>query len=126
MKFTTAFPVLALIAAAMAAPTEQPADLEVRNSGYGSFGGEHGGDYDEGHRGHHDGDHDGGHRGGRGGGRGGSCNASGERQVCCNGLLSCVVQLLGSNCNNEAYCCETGTATGGLINLNLLNCVKLL
>jgi hypothetical protein len=34
------------------------------------------------------------------------CSNNGQRQVCCTGLLECVVQVLGGNCNN-AYCCNT-------------------
>jgi hypothetical protein len=36
-----------------------------------------------------------------------SCNNKTHKQVCCNGLLACTVQVLGSNCNNDAYCCKT-------------------
>jgi hypothetical protein len=47
-----------------------------------------------------------------------SCSVENPKQLCCNtvkkpglvGLLdtvSCAVQVLGSNCNNEAYCCST-------------------
>ncbi|RGP80773.1 hydrophobin 3 precursor [Fusarium longipes] len=53
------------------------------------------------------------------------CSAQ-NNQVCCNGLLSCAVQVLGSNCNGNSYCCETKAPTGVLINIDLLNCVKLL
>jgi hypothetical protein len=35
-----------------------------------------------------------------------SCNAA-SQNVCCNGLLNCVVQVAGKTCNTEAYCCET-------------------
>lgn len=41
-----------------------------------------------------------------GGSTGGSCNAN-TKQVCCNGLLSCAVQVLGKNCDGSAYCCKT-------------------
>ncbi|PHH88028.1 hypothetical protein CDD83_8077 [Cordyceps sp. RAO-2017] len=56
-----------------------------------------------------------------------SCNAvTGGSQVCCNSLLlNCVVQVISHTCTTEAYCCETGASTGGLININALNCVKL-
>ncbi|KAK7991243.1 hypothetical protein PG988_000037 [Apiospora saccharicola] len=55
-----------------------------------------------------------------------TCNAD-TKQVCCNGLLNCVVQVLGSTCsNNGAYCCDTSAGTGSLINIQALNCVKLL
>ncbi|PHH76750.1 hypothetical protein CDD80_1236 [Ophiocordyceps camponoti-rufipedis] len=53
------------------------------------------------------------------------CNLNTQQKVCCNGLLGCVVQLLGSSCADRAYCCETGAATGGLVNINGLNCVNL-
>ncbi|CAG1994584.1 hypothetical protein SNK03_010382 [Fusarium graminearum] len=53
------------------------------------------------------------------------CSAQ-NNQVCCNGLLSCAVQVLGSNCNGNAYCCNTEAPTGALINVALLNCVDLL
>ncbi|KAK8115723.1 hypothetical protein PG984_012225 [Apiospora sp. TS-2023a] len=63
------------------------------------------------------------------GGSGGStktCNAD-TKQVCCDGILGCVVQLLGSTCsNNGAYCCKTSAGTGSIINIQALNCVKLL
>ncbi|KAF4966700.1 hypothetical protein FSARC_5644 [Fusarium sarcochroum] len=49
-----------------------------------------------------------------------------NQQVCCNGLLNCVVQVLGKTCDGSAYCCKTGAPTGALINVALLNCVKLL
>ncbi|KAF9920042.1 hypothetical protein FBU30_010222 [Linnemannia zychae] len=55
-----------------------------------------------------------------------SCNASGQKQVCCDGLLSCLVQVLGDNCSTQAYCCTTNAAVGGIISINALNCVKLL
>ncbi|PHH81476.1 hypothetical protein CDD83_3573 [Cordyceps sp. RAO-2017] len=63
--------------------------------------------------------------GGGGGGGSKTCSASGYKQVCCNGLLNCVVQVLGSNCGNSAYCCKTDASTGGLVNIALLNCVSL-
>ncbi|PFH57710.1 hypothetical protein XA68_14673 [Ophiocordyceps unilateralis] len=53
------------------------------------------------------------------------CNAVGQRQVCCGGLLGCLVQVLGSTCSTRAYCCETGASTGGLVNVNALNCLSL-
>ncbi|KAF9920041.1 hypothetical protein FBU30_010221, partial [Linnemannia zychae] len=54
-----------------------------------------------------------------------NCNASGKKQVCCDALLNCVVQALGSNCSTQAYCCKTDAAVGGIVVLNALNCVKL-
>ncbi|KAM0544205.1 hypothetical protein ACHAPJ_011956 [Fusarium lateritium] len=64
--------------------------------------------------------------GGGGGGGGGTttCSAN-NKQVCCNGL-SCLVQVLGKTCSGDAYCCETGAPVGTLVNVALLNCVKLL
>ena len=46
-------------------------------------------------------------RRGGGGGGGGSCNADVEKQVCCDGILSCVVQALSSGCSNTSFCCKT-------------------
>ncbi|KAM4061184.1 hypothetical protein HRG_009935 [Hirsutella rhossiliensis] len=55
------------------------------------------------------------------------CSAHGGVQACCNGLaLNCLVQVLGSNCNNNAYCCDSGEAVGGLVNVQALNCAKIL
>lgn len=52
-----------------------------------------------------------GHGGGGGGDSGGgstsTCNANAENQVCCNGILSCLVQVIGAGCETEAFCCET-------------------
>ncbi|RSL59907.1 hypothetical protein CEP54_007048 [Fusarium duplospermum] len=61
----------------------------------------------------------------RGGGSAASCNANAQ-QVCCNGILSCAVQILGKNCDGSAYCCETAAPVGTLINVALLNCVDIL
>ncbi|KAL3956805.1 hypothetical protein ACCO45_009651 [Purpureocillium lilacinum] len=47
-------------------------------------------------------------------------------QVCCSGLLTCLVQVLGASCNNQAYCCNTEAPVGSLINIALLNCVDIL
>lgn len=41
-----------------------------------------------------------------GGHNSGSCNAN-TKQVCCNGLLTCAVQILGKNCDGSTYCCKT-------------------
>ncbi|KAJ4329268.1 hypothetical protein N0V84_000161 [Fusarium piperis] len=60
-----------------------------------------------------------------GGQTGGSCNAS-TKQVCCNGLLNCAVQLVGQNCDGNAYCCKTDAPANALVNIALLNCVDLL
>ncbi|KND91806.1 hypothetical protein TOPH_03483 [Tolypocladium ophioglossoides CBS 100239] len=56
--------------------------------------------------------------------RGAPCSNNGEKQVCCIGLLSCVVQALGGNCNS-AYCCNTEAPIGAIINISLLNCLAL-
>jgi len=53
------------------------------------------------------------------------CSANSGKQACCNGA-SCLIQVIGDNCSNEAYCCNTDESFGGLINLNLENCAKLL
>ncbi|KAG0059724.1 hypothetical protein BGZ92_006870, partial [Podila epicladia] len=54
------------------------------------------------------------------------CSASGKKQVCCNGLANCLIQAVGENCSNEAFCCETKSPTGiTVLYVNLLNCVKL-
>lgn len=42
-----------------------------------------------------------------GGGGGGDCNNNGGTQVCCNGVLDCLVQVVGDSCSNQAYCCQT-------------------
>lgn len=42
------------------------------------------------------------------GGNGGPCNAVGT-QVCCNGLLTCLVQALGAPCSNQAFCCNVNS-----------------
>ncbi|KAK8092547.1 hypothetical protein PG999_014746 [Apiospora kogelbergensis] len=46
-------------------------------------------------------------------------------QVCCNGLLTCVVQVLGAYCGEGVYCCETDSGVGNFINIDALNCVQL-
>ncbi|KAG5791123.1 hypothetical protein H9Q69_009823 [Fusarium xylarioides] len=47
--------------------------------------------------------------------------------VCCNGL-GCLVQILGAGCATTSYCCQSNSplAVGALININALNCVKVL
>ncbi|KAJ4253471.1 hypothetical protein NW762_010629 [Fusarium torreyae] len=62
--------------------------------------------------------------GGGGGGSTTTCSAN-NKQVCCNGL-SCLVQVLGNTCSGDAYCCKTDAPAGTLVNVALLNCVKLL
>ncbi|OAQ96046.1 hypothetical protein LLEC1_02745 [Akanthomyces lecanii] len=67
---------------------------------------------------------------------GGTCNINGSNNgkvVCCNsaipiiGQLLCNVLAIGNTCNSnqEVYCCKT-SAGGGLINVDLLNCVNIL
>ncbi|EXU95292.1 hydrophobin-like protein [Metarhizium robertsii] len=50
--------------------------------------------------------------------------------VCCNTVaginLLCQTIQVGQSCSGTSYCCENGASTGGLINLNLANCVKIL
>ncbi|CAM1511939.1 Fc.00g094520.m01.CDS01 [Cosmosporella sp. VM-42] len=53
-----------------------------------------------------------------------TCNSN-QKQVCCNGILGCAVQVLGVGCSGGSYCCETEAPVGSLINLALLNCVSL-
>jgi hypothetical protein len=45
-------------------------------------------------------------RTGHGGGNTPVCSAK-AKQVCCNGLLSCTVQVLGGSCGGNSYCCKT-------------------
>ncbi|KAK3293139.1 uncharacterized protein B0H64DRAFT_444428 [Chaetomium fimeti] len=50
-----------------------------------------------------------------------------QQSVCCNGplgALSCAVTVLGSTCGGQSYCCETNAAPGTVVNVQLLNCVK--
>lgn len=36
------------------------------------------------------------------------CSAQGGIQACCDGFApSCLVQILGSSCNTESYCCDS-------------------
>ncbi|KAH7262805.1 hypothetical protein BKA59DRAFT_505827 [Fusarium tricinctum] len=60
-----------------------------------------------------------------GGGNTPVCSAQ-AKQVCCNGLLSCAVQVLGGNCGGNSYCCQTNAPVGAFINVALLNCVDIL
>ncbi|KAB5581178.1 hypothetical protein GE09DRAFT_1085409 [Coniochaeta sp. 2T2.1] len=50
----------------------------------------------------------------------------GAKQVCCNGLLNCAVQVLSSTCNGDAYCCHTDAPEKAFVNVALLNCVAIL
>ncbi|KAL7904249.1 hypothetical protein GGI35DRAFT_463720 [Trichoderma velutinum] len=96
MKYITAL--LALAATAIAVPTT--------GGGKGHGGGED-------------------NNGGSGGG--GTCNTN-QVAVCCNGLLGgilCNIGILGNSCSSGSYCCDSNAEQGGLINLNLLNCVAL-
>lgn len=36
------------------------------------------------------------------------CSASGNTQYCCDGTLNCLPVVVGSSCENDAYCCEGG------------------
>ncbi|KAG6025659.1 hypothetical protein E4U41_001488 [Claviceps citrina] len=63
----------------------------------------------------------------------GQCNNINPHYVCCEGGgllggLLCNINLLGlgGSCNGGSYCCESEAPQSGIINLNLLNCVKLL
>ncbi|RDA82472.1 hypothetical protein CP532_0421 [Ophiocordyceps camponoti-leonardi (nom. inval.)] len=66
-----------------------------------------------------------GNRGDTNGNRGDNCSAKSQQQVCCNGGLSCLVQVHGQACETNAYCCDTHSAPGTAVNLNLLNCLSL-
>ncbi|KAJ6640755.1 hypothetical protein Bhyg_05687 [Pseudolycoriella hygida] len=55
-----------------------------------------------------------------------ACDASGGQQACCNIVLNCLIQPLGSTCNGEAYCCQTRLSVGGLVNVTVMRCLKLL
>ncbi|KAH6640639.1 hypothetical protein F5144DRAFT_590072 [Chaetomium tenue] len=54
-----------------------------------------------------------------------SCSSQ-SANVCCNGLASCLVTVVGKNCDGSSYCCETNAVQGGLVNVDALNCVKVL
>ncbi|KAJ3546283.1 hypothetical protein NM208_g1633 [Fusarium decemcellulare] len=60
-----------------------------------------------------------------GGGSTNTCSSTGQKQVCCNGILACVVQVLGTQCSSDAYCCKTEAPVGTLISINALNCISL-
>ncbi|KAK4235376.1 hypothetical protein C8A03DRAFT_17878 [Achaetomium macrosporum] len=55
----------------------------------------------------------------------GSCNSQ-TSNVCCDGVLGCVVTVLGKNCEGSSYCCETTAAQGSLVDVDALKCVKVL
>jgi len=58
-----------------------------------------------------------------------NCNAA-STNVCCQGGvlggLLCAVSVIGGSCNGQAYCCNTDAPVGVLINIQLLNCLKLI
>ncbi|CEJ83141.1 hypothetical protein VHEMI03164 [[Torrubiella] hemipterigena] len=67
--------------------------------------------------------------------KGGDCSINGDNDgqvVCCNsaipilGNLLCNVLALGATCqaSQTTYCCS-GNGAGGLINVNLLNCLHI-
>ncbi|KAL2132389.1 hypothetical protein VTI74DRAFT_3866 [Chaetomium olivicolor] len=61
----------------------------------------------------------------RGGGNEVNVCSTKSTQVCCNGVLQCLITAVGANCQADAYCCESGDAVqGGLLNLNA-NCLKI-
>ncbi|KAG9498385.1 hypothetical protein J7337_009190 [Fusarium musae] len=95
MQFTKIASVLAMAAAAIAAPAPGNYEVEPRTGGSNN------------------------------GNNQPVCSTQ-SQQVCCNGILSCTVQVLGATCNNQAYCCNTQAATGAIISINALNCVKIL
>ncbi|ORY63345.1 uncharacterized protein BCR38DRAFT_524923 [Pseudomassariella vexata] len=54
--------------------------------------------------------------------------AASNKQLCCNGILTCVVQILGDVCTTKKYNCKTSAPAGSTllnVNLQLLNCVSL-
>lgn len=73
MQFTKIASVLAMAAAAIAAPAPGNYEVEPRTGG---------------------------------GNNQPVCSAQ-SQQVCCTGLLNCVVQVLGSSCETKSYCCKT-------------------
>lgn len=40
----------------------------------------------------------------------GSCNSIAQN-TCCNGLLDCLITVVGETCKGEAYCCDTSGKT---------------
>ncbi|KAI1474348.1 hypothetical protein K445DRAFT_27821 [Daldinia sp. EC12] len=57
------------------------------------------------------------------------CTNEQPNQVCCSGLLGCVLSgILGSSCGGQAYCCNNNVKNGDgniiPINVNALNCVN--
>ncbi len=40
------------------------------------------------------------------GGQSNQCSTN-QKQVCCNGILNCVVSALGDTCSGETYCCNS-------------------
>ena len=39
-----------------------------------------------------------------------SCNSVAQN-TCCNGLLDCLITVVGETCKGEAYCCDTSGKT---------------
>lgn len=76
------------------------------------------------------------------GGSGSKCSAN-NKQVCCNGILDCVVAALSTTCSGNAYCCNTEapeaspcswqvdltiliSRQGAIVDVALLDCVNIL
>lgn len=56
----------------------------------------------------------------------GKCNAS-QKQVCCTPILDipllsiCLIQIAGSSCKSEAYCCQADQVNGLVVSLGMLH-----
>ncbi|KAF5622311.1 hypothetical protein F52700_10574 [Fusarium sp. NRRL 52700] len=96
MQFTKIASVLAMAAAAIAAPAPGNYEVEPRTGGSNN------------------------------GNNQPACSTQ-SQNVCCTGI-ACLVQILGAGCSTEAYCCQSNSplAVGALVNVNALNCVKVL
>lgn len=35
------------------------------------------------------------------------CSSTHNNNVCCDGLLNCVLNVVAENCSNDAYCCKS-------------------
>ncbi|KAI0131011.1 hypothetical protein F4814DRAFT_456946 [Daldinia grandis] len=56
----------------------------------------------------------------------GSCTNSQPNQVCCsNGLLGCLIPILGQTCGGQAYCCSDSAINNGVVTISALNCFQL-
>ncbi|KHN94781.1 uncharacterized protein MAM_07377 [Metarhizium album ARSEF 1941] len=58
-----------------------------------------------------------------------ACNNKPVIACCPAGLLGgilCNVLAIGNTCSGQSYCCDNGSSVGGLVNVNALNCVKVL